>query len=105
MLFFLRIETVSNPIVLPDKMPSSAVGELSRILEAATSGLAAGSEIRLDASGVRTVGALAAEMLLRFARGVEAGGSRMAIEPSADFEDDLRILGLRNMLLRKDPAT
>ncbi len=96
---------MSDPIVLPDKMPSSAVGDLAKTIETASAGLEPGTEIRIDATGVRTVGALAAEQLLRFAGQVEAGGGRISIMASAEFEDDLRILGLQDLLLRKDPAS
>lgn len=94
---------MSDSIVLPDKMPSGAAGELSRLLDPAAA--RPGAEIRIDAGGVRSLGALAAGLLLRFVRRVEAAGGRVGITPSADFEDDLRLLGLHDLLLRKGPAT
>jgi len=96
---------VTDPIVLPDKMPSSAAADLSRALDTAAADLAPGAEIRIEAGDVRTIGALAAGLVLRFARDVEAGGGRVEIASSADFEDDLRLLGLHDLLLRKDPVT
>ncbi|PZX11357.1 STAS domain-containing protein [Palleronia aestuarii] len=96
---------MSDPIVLPDKMPSSTVGDLSRLLTASASEAESGTEIRIDAGGVRSIGALAAEQLVRFVRTVEGGQGRVEITGSADFEDDLRILGLHDLLLRKGPST
>ncbi|RYH00953.1 STAS domain-containing protein [Salipiger sp. IMCC34102] len=93
---------MNDAIVLPDKMPSSAVGELSRLLADASLG---DTPIRIDASGVRIMGALAAEQLLRFVRTAEAANTRVEITASSECADDLRLLGLQDLLPEEEAAT
>ena len=84
----------SHHIVLPDKLPSSAVPALVSDLQAAR-----GADLSIDARGVRTLGARAAETLVRFKQVATADGHEVVVAASSDFEDDLRILGLHHLLL------
>ena len=87
---------MSDPIELPDRLPSSSAAALTQLL-----GEPEARCIRIDGRRVRMIGALAADQLADFVFRTEAIGGRVFIEASADMADDLRLLGLHDHLFQK----
>lgn len=90
---------MTEDIVLPDKLPSSAAGDLIRLLGRPRAGT-----LTLDARRVRALGARAAEILVRFKAATEAAGGRVILRPSADLEEDLGVLGLCDHLIDREAS-
>lgn len=90
---------MTEDIVLPDKLPSSAAGDLIRLLGRPRAGT-----ITLDARRVRAIGARAAEILVRFKAATEAAGGDVILKPCAAFEEDLGILGVCGHLIDKEAS-
>lgn len=88
-----------DPIVLPAHLSSSSLDDLVRRLAECRS-----PSPRIDGREVRTLGARAAEILVRFRAKIEADGGTLTLDPSAELLDDLRMLGLHDRLTEKELA-
>ena len=90
---------MGHSIKLPEKLASSSVAELTQLL-----GAPAGDEIQIDGREVRMIGARAAERLCRFVCEARAGGTTVTIAASPDLEEDLRVIGLHDVVLAGERA-
>ncbi len=84
-------------IMLPDRLHSGKADDLIQLLSSNS-----GQDITIDGRKVLSVGALAAEILLRFQGFCQFSGYTFQIEASSHFEDDLRLLGMAETLLGKE---
>ncbi|SFS57584.1 hypothetical protein SAMN04488040_1084 [Sulfitobacter marinus] len=81
-------------IMLSDRLHSGKADDLIRLLAQKS-----GQDITIDGLKVLSVGARAAEILLRFQRFCLSSGHVFQIEASPDFVDDLRLMGMAEALL------
>ncbi|MFT7448519.1 hypothetical protein [Sulfitobacter sp.] len=84
-------------IMLPDKLYSGKADDLIQLLSSNS-----GQDITIDGRKVLSVGALAAETLLRFQGFCQSSGYAFQIQVSSHFEDDLKLLGMAEALLGKE---
>ncbi len=82
------------PLALAETLDITAAGDLARKLLALR-----GLPIAIDASGVRHIGAQCGQVLLSAARTWEADAQAFGLlDPSAEFTEGLRLLGLASVL-------
>lgn len=90
---------MSATLTLPSKFTSNADDDIAKVNDQATD-----CDTHIDGTQVRMLGALAAEALVRFATKVRKGGSALSMTLSADMEDDLKTIGLYDILTGKEAA-
>ena len=84
-------------IMLPDRLHSGKANDLIQLLANHS-----GQDITIDGRKVLSVGARAAEILMRFQQFCLSSGHSFQIEASADFKEDLRLLGMAGALLGEE---
>lgn len=86
-------------ISLPEKFTSNSDEELKRLATHPVD-----SDTHIDGTDVRALGAKAAESLVRLAQRCRKAGVSITFTMSSDMEEDLKIVGLYNVLTEKEAA-